>query len=40
VVDLYHNGTVIDLSTDAGAEIATDERARAEAERAVLALLD
>jgi DNA topoisomerase IB len=39
VVDLYHNGTVIDLP-DTGGDVVTDERVRAQAERAVLALLD
>jgi DNA topoisomerase-1 len=39
VVDLYHHGTVIDLP-DAGGDIVTDEKARAQAEQAVLELLD
>jgi len=39
VVDLYHNGTVVDLP-DTDGDIVTDERARALAERAVLDLLD
>jgi DNA topoisomerase IB len=38
VVDLYHNGTVVALP-DTDCDIVTDERARAEAERAVLDLL-